>query len=137
MTHPERVEDYLEHIADAIERAMRYVGNLENLQALEENQQAQDAIVRTITVVGEAANRICKVAPDFVTYHPGLPWSQMRGIATKSFTTTSMSPGTSSGIPLRTISRRSCSKSGLCCYGQRLANDPMSSKPELTTDTDF
>jgi len=83
MTHPERVEDYLEHIADAIERAMRYVGNLENLQALEENQQAQDAIVRTITVVGEAANRICKVAPDFVTNHPELPWSQMRGIRNK------------------------------------------------------
>jgi hypothetical protein len=28
MTHPERVEDFLEHIADAIERATRYVGNL-------------------------------------------------------------------------------------------------------------
>ncbi len=28
MTHPERVEDYLEHIADAIERAVRYVGSL-------------------------------------------------------------------------------------------------------------
>jgi uncharacterized protein with HEPN domain len=83
MTHPERVEDYLEHIADAIERAMRYVGNLSNLQALEQNQQAQDAIVRTIAVVGEAANRICKAAPDFVTDHPELPWSQMRGIRNK------------------------------------------------------
>jgi uncharacterized protein with HEPN domain len=83
MTHPERVEDYLEHIADAIERAVRYVGNLESLQSLEENQQAQDAIVRTITVVGEAANRICKVAPDFVANHPELPWSQMRGIRNK------------------------------------------------------
>jgi uncharacterized protein with HEPN domain len=83
MTHPERVEDYLEHIADAIERAVRYVGNLESLQALEQNQQAQDAIVRTIAVVGEAANRICKVAPDFVTGHPELPWSQMRGIRNK------------------------------------------------------
>jgi uncharacterized protein with HEPN domain len=40
MTHPERVEDYLEHIADAIERATRYVGNLKNLQALEQDQQA-------------------------------------------------------------------------------------------------
>jgi hypothetical protein len=38
MTHPERVEDYLEHIADAIERATRYVGNLENLQALSIDQ---------------------------------------------------------------------------------------------------
>jgi uncharacterized protein with HEPN domain len=83
MTHPERVEDYLEHIADAIERAVRYVGNLANLQALEQDEQAQDAIVRTIAVVGEAANRIHKVAPDFVTNHPELPWSQMRGIRNK------------------------------------------------------
>ena len=42
MTHPERVEDYLEHIAEAIERATRYIGNLKNLQALEQDQQAQD-----------------------------------------------------------------------------------------------
>jgi hypothetical protein len=28
MTRPERVEDYLEHIADATERATRYVGSL-------------------------------------------------------------------------------------------------------------
>lgn len=59
MTHPERVEDYLEHIADAIERATRYVGNLENLQALEQDQQAQDAIVRTLAVIGEG----CKQDP--------------------------------------------------------------------------
>jgi uncharacterized protein with HEPN domain len=83
MTHPERVEDYLEHIADAIERATRYVGNLKNLQALEQDQQAQDAIVRTIAVIGEAANRIQKVAPKFVAEHPALPWSQMRGIRNK------------------------------------------------------
>lgn len=31
MSHPERVEDYLEHIADAIERAIRYVGSLKDL----------------------------------------------------------------------------------------------------------
>jgi uncharacterized protein with HEPN domain len=61
MMHPECVEDYLEHIADAMERAVRYVGNLESLQALEEDQQTQDAVVRTITVVGEAANRISRL----------------------------------------------------------------------------
>jgi uncharacterized protein with HEPN domain len=83
MTHPERVDDYLEHIADAIERAIRYVGNLENLQALERDQQAQDAIVRTLAVIGEAANRIQKAAPEFVAEHPALPWGQMRGIRNK------------------------------------------------------
>lgn len=41
--------------------------------------QPQDAMVRTLTVIGEAAVRIHKEAPQFVTEHPRLPWSQMRG----------------------------------------------------------
>jgi uncharacterized protein with HEPN domain len=83
MTHPERAEDYLEHMADAIERAIKYAGRLGSLEALERDEQAQDAIVRTIAVVGEAANRLQKVAPEFQAAHPGLPWNQMRGIRNK------------------------------------------------------
>ena len=83
MTHPERVEDYLEHMADAIERAIRYAGKLGSVEALERDEQAQDAIVRTIAVVGEAATRIQRVAPEFLAAHPGLPWNQMRGIRNK------------------------------------------------------
>lgn len=66
MSHPERVEDYLEHIAGAIERAIRYTGSLKSLAALEQDEQAQDAIVRTLTVIGEAAVRIQKATPEFV-----------------------------------------------------------------------
>ena len=58
MTHPDRAQDYLEHIADAIQRATRYVGNLKNLEALEKDEQAQHAIVRTIAVIGEAAESL-------------------------------------------------------------------------------
>jgi hypothetical protein len=76
MTHPDRAKDYLEHIAEAIGRAMRYVGSLTNLEALEKDELAQDAIVRTIAVIGEAANRIQKVAPEFVAKHPEIPWSK-------------------------------------------------------------
>ena len=83
MSHPERVEDYLEHIADAIERAMRYIAGLEDLAALERDEKAQDAVVRTLTVIGEAAVRIHREAPQFVAEHPELPWSQMRGIRNK------------------------------------------------------
>jgi uncharacterized protein with HEPN domain len=53
------------------------------LAALEQNEQAQDAIVRTLTVIGEAAVRIQKAAPEFVAAHPELPWSPMRGIRNK------------------------------------------------------
>lgn len=83
MSHPERVEDYLEHIADAVTRAIRYTGSLESLEVLEQDEKAQDAIVRTLTVIGEAAVRIQKEAPEFVARHPELPWSQMRSIRNK------------------------------------------------------
>jgi hypothetical protein len=39
MKHPERVEDYLEHIAEAIERATRYLEPLQNLEALQQNRR--------------------------------------------------------------------------------------------------
>jgi uncharacterized protein with HEPN domain len=83
MKHPGRVRDYLEHIAAAIERATRYANNAGTLEALERNEQAQDAIVRTIAVIGEAATKIQKDAPEFVAAHPELPWKQMRDIRNK------------------------------------------------------
>ena len=84
------------------------------LAALEQNEQAQDAIVRTLTVIGEAAVRIQKAAPEFVAAHPELPWSPMRVSVTRSFTTTSMWHGTSFGIPSSKTSRRYLSKSNPC-----------------------
>jgi uncharacterized protein with HEPN domain len=57
--HPERVEDYLEHIAEAIEK---------------------DAVVRNIEIIGEAVNKINAVAPDFIQQYPDLPWAQMRAM---------------------------------------------------------
>lgn len=83
MSHAERVEDYLEHIAEAIERAIRYLGDLQSVQALEQDAKTQDAVVRTIAVIGEAAIRIQKVAPDFVASHPEVPWKPMRDIRNK------------------------------------------------------
>ena len=43
MRHPERVEDYLEHIAAAIERATRYLQPLHDLEEFQNNQQVQQA----------------------------------------------------------------------------------------------
>jgi uncharacterized protein with HEPN domain len=83
MTHPERVEDYLEHIAQAITRATRYVESLDNAAALEQNEQIQDAVLRNILVIGEAANNIQKMDSTFVAAHPELPWFEMRGMRNK------------------------------------------------------
>lgn len=80
MKHPERLEDYLEHIVEAIERAISYLQPLQDIEALKKDQQAQDAVVRNIEIIGEAVNKIHNLAPDFVNRHPELPWARMRGM---------------------------------------------------------
>ena len=48
MTRPERASDYLEHIANAIDRACRYAAYAGSLVRLEQHEQAQDAMVRLL-----------------------------------------------------------------------------------------
>ena len=83
MKHPERVEDYLEHMVEAIDRAVRYVGPLNDVGALYQNPQVQDAVVRNIEVIVEAANHIQRMDPTFVEQHPELPWVELRGMRNK------------------------------------------------------
>jgi uncharacterized protein with HEPN domain len=80
MKHPERVQDYLEHIAEAIDRATDYLQPLPDFKAFEENHQVQDAVLRNIEIIGEAVNKINSTAPDYIEQHPELPWAQMRGM---------------------------------------------------------
>ena len=58
MRHSERVEDYLGHIAQAIERASSYLQPLPDFEAFQNHQQVQDAVVRNIEIIGEAVNKI-------------------------------------------------------------------------------
>jgi uncharacterized protein with HEPN domain len=55
----------LEHIAEAITRAVSYLQPLKDLTELQQNPQVQDAIVRNIEIIGEAANNIHRMDPDF------------------------------------------------------------------------
>jgi uncharacterized protein with HEPN domain len=80
MKHPERVEDYLEHIAEAIDRATGYLQHVPDLEAFQKNTQVQDAVVRNIEIIGEAVSKIHSAAPEFIKQHFELPWAQMRGM---------------------------------------------------------
>jgi uncharacterized protein with HEPN domain len=80
MKHPERIEDYLEHIAEAIERATSFVQEVGSVEALEKDHKTQAAVIRYMEIIGEAANKIEKQAPEFIAAHPALPWNQMRGM---------------------------------------------------------
>jgi uncharacterized protein with HEPN domain len=83
MKHPERVEDYLEHITQAIQRATEYVERLDSVNAFRQSQRDQDAVIRNIEIIGEAARQIQRQAPDFVTTHPELPWAEMWNMRNK------------------------------------------------------
>ena len=80
MKHPERIEDYLQHIAEAVARITGYVQGMDNAAALEGDHKTQAAVIRYIEIIGEAANRIQKQEPEFVAAHPSLPWHEMRGM---------------------------------------------------------
>jgi uncharacterized protein with HEPN domain len=80
MRHPERVEDYLGHIVEAIDRATGYLQPFENIEAFLKDEKTQDAVVRNIEIIGEAVTHITRVAPDFIDQHPQLPWARMRGM---------------------------------------------------------
>ena len=71
------VSDYLEHILDAIGRANRYTEQAGSLEAFECDGLLQDATVRCIEIIGEAAGKIQKADPAFAAAHAKSPWAQM------------------------------------------------------------
>ncbi|MFL5286531.1 MAG: DUF86 domain-containing protein [Rhodopila sp.] len=50
---------------------------------MRQSEQVQDAVVRTIAIIGEAAARIQKISSAFVASHLALPWVEMRGMRNK------------------------------------------------------
>ena len=71
-----RTADYLGHILQAIERIQRYTADLDEAAFLN-SELVQDAVIRNIEIVGEAANNILRVAADFAAAHADIPWQVM------------------------------------------------------------
>jgi uncharacterized protein with HEPN domain len=71
-----RVNDYLDHILQAIERIERYTVGKDEAAFLQD-EQLQDAVIRNIEILGEAANNIKKTDPLLTDKHPEVPWLVM------------------------------------------------------------
>ncbi len=69
---PQRLDDYLTHILEAIDRIGRYTRGLSEAAFLAD-ELVQDAVVRNFEVIGEASNNIQKQSPAFAAAHPELP----------------------------------------------------------------
>ncbi len=73
MSKADRDQQYLQDILEAMERIAEYVQGMDYATFLQD-QRTQDAVVRNIQVMGEAAKRVSR---QFRTQHPELPLSEM------------------------------------------------------------
>lgn len=83
MSHPERIEDYLNHILEAATRIAEYIGPVPTREEFEKNPLVQDAVIRNLEIVGEAATNIQRHSPKLVKAYPQLPWSEMKAMRNK------------------------------------------------------
>jgi uncharacterized protein with HEPN domain len=72
------LRDYLEHIQQAIGRIQRYLADVDHAAFLE-NEEKQDAVIRNLEVIGEAAGNIRRHFPDFSGRHPDFPLNAAYG----------------------------------------------------------
>ncbi|NET62668.1 MAG: DUF86 domain-containing protein [Symploca sp. SIO2E6] len=71
-----RDQEALVDIVEAIKLIFRYVEGV-NLDTLAANIEKQDAILRRITIIGEATKRLSK---DFRQEHSTIPWKEIAGM---------------------------------------------------------
>jgi uncharacterized protein with HEPN domain len=71
-----RDEAYLLDILLAAKRAIKYVAKLSRTE-FEQDEMVQDAVARTLEIIGEAAG---SVSEGFQESHPEIPWHLMIGM---------------------------------------------------------
>ncbi len=65
-----RIPDYLRHMLQAIKRIETYADGVDQ-SAFFQNTLVQDAVIRNMEIIGEAASNILKLASTFDQEHPG------------------------------------------------------------------
>jgi uncharacterized protein with HEPN domain len=66
---------YLLHILDSVTRALEYTR--EGHDAFLSDTKTQDAVIRNIEIIGEAAKNL---SPELKTAYPDIPWKQIAGM---------------------------------------------------------
>ncbi len=75
-----RIADYLGHMLDAIQRIETYIQTVPDQSAFLSAAIVQDAVIRNLEVVGEAANNVRTADPDFASKYPAIPWDLIYGM---------------------------------------------------------
>lgn len=74
-----RVQDYLEHMQEAVQLAQSYAAGMSKEDFLKD-RRTQQAIVLNLITLGEVAARLMSEHSEFADAHPNIPWRQMRGM---------------------------------------------------------
>jgi uncharacterized protein with HEPN domain len=76
--HPDRAQDYLEHILNALERILRYTTG-KSAADFRSDTLLQDAVLRNLGIIGEAAHRLLADSADYAAKHPEIPLAKIYG----------------------------------------------------------
>ena len=74
-----RLPDYLEHIRQSAIDACSFVGGQRKEDFLAD-KRTQQAVILSLLIIGEAATKLVQSYGDFLTRHPDVPWSSMKGM---------------------------------------------------------
>ena len=77
-----RLADYIDHMIEAIARINRYLGSADESVFLADSM-LQDAVIRNLEIIGEAARNVDRRFPEFARQHPEVPWAvayEMRNV---------------------------------------------------------
>jgi uncharacterized protein with HEPN domain len=74
-----RAADYLGHMLDAIAQIHEYTDGMAESEFYSE-RLIQDAVVRNIEILGEAAQNIMKNCPALAEAHTKIPWQDIYGM---------------------------------------------------------
>ncbi len=74
-----RLPDYLDHIRQAATDACSFVEG-QRKQDFLADKRTQQAVILSLLIIGEAATKLLQSYGDFLTRHPEVPWSSMKGM---------------------------------------------------------
>lgn len=77
--HEDRAKDYLLHMIDALDRILKYTAGRTEEEFLSD-ELVQDAVLRNIGIVGEAAKQLFDAAPEFSKSHSEIPFAEVYGM---------------------------------------------------------
>ena len=68
-----RTDEYLRHRLEAARRIAGYIEGFDQ-SAFAGDARTQDAVIRNLEIIGEAARSVLNHDPDFAAMHAGIPW---------------------------------------------------------------